>query len=540
MSRLLVFGLDGGDHALTRDLMAQGGMPTVARLAREGTFGPLASTVPAVTPTAWSTFLTGLNPGGHGIFNFASNPNRDRQRVESASSRTGIPFWRHLGAAGCRSAFVGIPFTYPPEEIEGIIVTGYGGPTQPAIVPDGARRRITDAIPGYVTAHHPQQERWWEDFAGYTEKLLAHVAATGAISHLILELEPLIDVLCVNFMSADHAGHLGYHRLDPGHPAHDPADAGDELVQVYERVDRVCGELIDKTRARDGEEPTAIVLSDHGMQPIYWTFHANQWLAENGHLRYRRRSLQRLKGGPLDLLSKVDQRLARTVRGYGRALDLVPLLPRPAADRVFADVDYGSTRAYCFATGGQIFLGEASGACDDPRYAERLADELRAIPHPETGEPAFDVRRGEDLYRGPHSHKGPDLVILPRDERIHVESSRREWPAAFELHDHLDPESFYGYSGHHGQTGIFAAAGPRIRPVDLPDGAEITQLAPTILALRGLAGGGFDAEPLMEILDVDEPQAVETRVADRAGELSAYSQDEERVILDRLRDLGYE
>ena len=540
MSRLLVFGLDGGDHALTCDLIAQGRMPTVARLAREGTFGPLASTVPAVTPTAWSTFLTGLNPGGHGIFNFASNPNRDRQRVESARSRAGIPFWRHLGAAGCRSAFVGIPFTYPPEEIEGIVVTGYGGPTEPAIVPDGARRRITDAMPGYVTAHHPQRERWWEDFAGYAEKLLAHVEATGAVSHLVLELDPNLAVLCVNFMSADHAGHLGYHRLDPRHPAHDPAAAGDELVQVYERVDRVCGELIDETRARDGEEPTVIVLSDHGMKPIHWTFHANQWLAENGHLRYRTRSLQRLKGGPLDVVSKIDQRLARTARGYGRALDLVPLLPRPAADRVFADVDYGSTRAYCFATGGQIFLGEASGARDDPRYAERLADELRTIPHPETGEPAFDVRHGEDLYRGPHSHKGPDLVILPRDERIHVESSRREWPAAFELHDHLDPESFYGYSGHHSRTGIFAAAGPRIRPVDLPDGAEITQLAPTILALQGLAGGGFDAEPLMEILDVDEPRAVEARSADRAGALSAYSRDEERVILDRLRDLGYE
>ena len=100
LSRLLVFGLDGGDYALICDLIAQGRMPTVARLAREGTFGPLESTVPAVTPTAWSTFLTGLNPGGHGIFNFASNPNRDRQRVESANSRSGVPFWRHLGAAG--------------------------------------------------------------------------------------------------------------------------------------------------------------------------------------------------------------------------------------------------------------------------------------------------------------------------------------------------------------------------------------------------------------------------------------------------------
>ena len=61
------------------------------------------------------------------------------------------------------------------------------------------------------------------------------------------------------------------------------------------------------------------MLSDHGMKPIYWTFHANHWLAENGHLHYRKRSLQRLKGSSLDYVSKVDQRLARTTRSPVRS-----------------------------------------------------------------------------------------------------------------------------------------------------------------------------------------------------------------------------
>ena len=111
--RALVLGLDGADHELVGELVAQGRLPTIARLSREGTIGPLRSTIPAVTPTAWSSFLTGLNPAGHGIFNFAANPNRGVQRVESAASRAGTPFWRHLGRAGIRSAFVTVPFTYP-------------------------------------------------------------------------------------------------------------------------------------------------------------------------------------------------------------------------------------------------------------------------------------------------------------------------------------------------------------------------------------------------------------------------------------------
>jgi predicted AlkP superfamily phosphohydrolase/phosphomutase len=539
--RLLVLGLDGADHDLVQDLLVQGRLPTIARLAREGTFGALRSTVPAVTPTAWSSFLTGLNPGGHGIFNFSTNPNRSPQRVESAASRAGTPFWRTLAGAGVRSAFVTVPFTYPPEEIAGIVVSGYGGPSRPAITPLRAAERILAAHPDLVTSHHPMRERWWVDFEAFVAKLLDHVGQVTDVCRLCMELEPALGVLCVDFMSSDFAGHLAFDRLDPTHPAHDPARAGDELVQVYEAVDRACGELIDEARRRFDEEPTAIVLSDHGMKPIHWNFHANRWLEEAGHLRFRRRSLQPLKGGSLNALARVDQRLARTTRWYGRTLDAVPVLPRPAADRAFADVDFGRTRAYCVATGGQIFLGEASGARRDPRYAARLADELASIRHPETGEPAFRVARKEELYRGPYLDKAPELVILPGDERIHVDSSRRRWSRAFERHDHLDPEHFYGYSGHHGLNGILAAAGPGIRPADLPAGAEITQLAATVLRLAGIDATGLDGAPLHEILDVPEPAvAAAQSTPGLPSERSAYSDEEEERIVERLRDLGYE
>jgi predicted AlkP superfamily phosphohydrolase/phosphomutase len=279
------------------------------------------------------------------------------------------------------------------------------------------------------------------------------------------------------------------------------------------------------------------------MKPIYWTFHANRWLEEAGHLRYRRRSLQPLKGSSLNGLAKVDQRLARTTRRYARALDALPFLPRPRHDRPFADVDFGSTRAYCFATGGQIFLGEASGARQDPRYAERLAGELAAIRHPETGEPAFEVRRKEELYHGPYLHKAPELVILPRDERIHVESSRRPWEYAFERHEVLDPSSFYGYSGHHGLYGILAAAGPGIRPkVALPSGAEIVQLPATLLRLLGVGTEGLDGEALDEVLaDVAVPTATPSATVPAApADAPVYSEEEERELLEHLRDLGYE
>lgn len=541
--RLLCLGLDGADYDLTRRLLAEGRLPTLAGLAERGAFGPLRSTIPAVTPTAWSTFLTGLNPAGHGIFNFSANPNRGRQRVESAASRGGTPFWRTLAAAGLRSAFVGIPFTYPAEPIAGVVVTGYGGPQRPQILPDGARERILTAHPDLVTAHHPMAERWWEDFERYAGRLIAHVEETADVCRIAMELEPDLQLLCVNFMSSDHAGHLGYSRLDEEHPAYDPERAGDELVQVYEAVDAACALLLEEAAWRYQEEPTAVVLSDHGMKPIYWTFHANRWLEEAGHLRYRKRSLQRLKGTSLNALATIDQRLARTTRWYGRTADLLPGLPQPPDDRPFADVDFGRTRAYCFATGGQIYLGEASGARGDRRYADRLAEELSAISHPQTGEPAFEVLRKEELYHGPFLARAPELVILPRDERIHVDSTRRRWPAAFELHDTLDPSAFYGYSGHHGLTGILAAAGPGIRPGAVPAGSEIVQLPATLLRLLGLDAAGLDGDPIEAILGEDAAEAAAVDVSPGAAQEpghSVYTEEEERRLLEHLRDLGYE
>ena len=540
--RVLALGMDGADHDLVRTLMGEGRLPTISRLAREGTFGALRSTLPAFTPVAWSSFLTGLNPGRHGIFNFTTNPNRGRQRVESAASRAGTPFWRTLGSAGMCSAFVGIPFTYPAEPIEGIVVSGYGGPDRPQILPRSAEEAIYAEHPDLVTAHHPMQERWWEDFPAYTGRLLDHLDEMAGVCRQALELEPELRLLAVDFMSTDHIGHLGFNRYDPNHPAHDPANAGDELVRVYERADAVCGELIDAAATQWGEEPTVLLFSDHGMKPIYWSFHVDRWLEEHGHLRFRRRSMQPWKRGRLDYLSKVDQRLVRTVRWYGRAVDLIPLLPRPAADRAFADIDFGSTRAYAFAAGGQLYLGEASGARADRRYVESLATEIGEIEHPETGEPAFRVLHKEELYEGPFLDKAPEFLLLPHDERIHVDSSRRRFEHAFEPRDNLDPEHAYGFSAHHGVNGILAAAGPGIRPADLPADAEIVQLPATILRLLGLSADGLDGAPLDAILDESETAAAPSAAASSqaSSEEPVYSEEEEAAMVERLRDLGYE
>ena len=538
--RVLCLGMDGADYGLVGELLQQGRLPTLAGIIRDGAYGPLRSTAPAATPTAWSSFLTGLNPARHGIFNFSTNANRAPSRLESARSRSGVPLWRTLGAAGVRSAFVTVPFTFPAEEMDGIIVSGYGGPPEPQIVPASAAAAIQARHPGLVTAHHPMRERWWEDFDRYARLLVEHVGQIESVCEQCFELEPDLGVLVVDFMSTDFAGHLGYARLDPNHPAHDPGSCGDELVQVYEAVDAACGRLIDAARERFGEEPTVLMMSDHGMKPMYWVFHLNRWLEQHGHLRYRARSLQRAKGTRLRSLAGVDQRLARTSGLYTRIADAIPFVPKAAADRAFADIDFPRTRAYSFATGGQVYLGESSGAIADPALAERIATELEAERHPETGEQMLRVLRKPDIYHGPHIDRAPDLIVLSIDERIHVDSLRRSGTPAIEVHDTLDPENAYGYSGHHGIDGILGARGPGIRPGRVPEGSGIVQMAATIMRLHGIEADGLDGPPIDAIL-AGEGDAVHVAAqATDGSDEGVYSADEEAGILERLRDLGYE
>jgi predicted AlkP superfamily phosphohydrolase/phosphomutase len=503
--RVLCFGLDGADYDLVRDLLAQGKLPTLTRISREGGFGPLRSTIPPLTPVAWSTFLTGLNPGGHGIFGFSANPHRSVSRLESGSNRAGIPLWRLLGAAGIRSAFITVPFTYPPEPFAGLLVTGWGGPQRPEIRPAEAGERIFAAHPALVTAQSPTG--WWSDLELFTQKLIDHVDEIADVCLLAMELEPDLGLLCVDFMSSDIAGHLTWHRLDPSHPAHE--EPGDELIRVYEAVDRACGELIDQARWLYDEEPTVVALSDHGMKPTHWLFRTNRWLEEAGYLRFQGVSSMRRSG----LKAEDDP-------------------PR-------AEIDFEATRAYSVGYGGQIYVADGTG--DDETLVAELEAALTEITHPETREPLFEVRRKRELYHGPFLDRAPELFLLSRDERVHADSSRQLWHDTFQRHERLVVRGTTNYSGQHALTGILAAGGPGIRAANIPDGTEIASLPATLLALLGVSVE-LEAAPIEAILiggraPVRRPVVGSPRPP---VETSAYSKQEEEEMIRRLRDLGYE
>ncbi|MEK6236119.1 MAG: alkaline phosphatase family protein, partial [Planctomycetales bacterium] len=124
-------------------MMEAGELPHLSRVAQQGGQARVATTSPAQTPVAWSTFATGVNPGGHGIFDFLSrNPqtylpalglNRYEQKnpfvpPKVVNLRRGRPVWDVLSDAGIPSTIIRCPCTYPPDQPKGKLLSGMGVP----------------------------------------------------------------------------------------------------------------------------------------------------------------------------------------------------------------------------------------------------------------------------------------------------------------------------------------------------------------------------------------------------------------------------
>jgi len=435
-----------------------------------------------------------MNPAGHGIFGFSTNPNRVQNRLDSAASRAGVPLWRLLGAGGIRSAFITVPFTYPPEPIDGVVVTGFGGPQYPEILPRPVGNRILTSHPELMTAIAPTG--WKGRSEELAESLIDHVGQIADVCVLAMEMEPELGVLCVDFMSSDIAGHLLWHRYDHEHPAHRGGDDGDELVRVYEAVDAACARLIDQAEFLYDEEPTVFVVSDHGLRPAYWTFNANAWLEREGFLRFDPEAIKRAKRRRARRPSMPDDEHLGPERVRRRRV--IDRLRRMDDRSAFPIVDFASTKAYCYGYGGLIYLSEANGSRQDEALLDELHAGLASVTHPATETSAFDVLRKEEVYSGPFMDRAPELVVLPRDERIHVASTPRPAAEPFDVLDDLEVGG--SWSGHHAVDGFLAASGTGIVRGSAPEGATFGQMASTLLSLHGL-DADLELSPIRAILE---------------------------------------
>jgi predicted AlkP superfamily phosphohydrolase/phosphomutase len=146
--RVIVVGLDGLDPRLTSKYMREGRLPNFTKLRKQGCYKALKTTCPSISPVAWSTFQTGVNPGSHNIYDFLTRDKKTYLPVLSSSSispvrktirlgrwqipvgkpeikllRKSKPFWKVLGDNGVFCNVLRVPITFPPEKFNGNILS---------------------------------------------------------------------------------------------------------------------------------------------------------------------------------------------------------------------------------------------------------------------------------------------------------------------------------------------------------------------------------------------------------------------------------
>src|SRR5437763_4695597 len=151
--RVVVLGLDGLDHAVTKRLLEEGKLPNLEKLRQQGCFKALLTTLPSISPVAWSSFQTGTNPGKHNIYDFLTpdlqtyqpklssveiRPPRRTLRVgkfrfplgraDVRLLRKSRPFWNYLGDRGVFSSVIRVPITFPPEKLRGVLLSAMCAP----------------------------------------------------------------------------------------------------------------------------------------------------------------------------------------------------------------------------------------------------------------------------------------------------------------------------------------------------------------------------------------------------------------------------
>ncbi len=550
MTPLLVIGLDGATLDLVAPWVAAGALPHLGALMARGAWARLRSTLPPATFPAWTSLVTGTNPGRHGVLDFTERvPGSYRLRLVNRTHRRVPALWNYLAAAGRRAAVITVPATYPPEPIEGVMVSGWDSPLATAI--DGSFvhprgfyaevRRLVGRLP-FADFQEVAPGAGWH--ARALARLLDGIERRTRLATALLRRERW-DALMVVFGESDTVAHHFWRFHDPGSPRHESSPHADAIRRVYAALDAAVGALLAAAPA----EAAVAVVSDHGAGGAGdRVVHLNRRLAEVGLLAFRSDA-----GGRAIGLVRGAALRAVPPRAQGALVRRVPgLAGRIEGRHRYGAVDWRRTAAFSDELdyhpsvwinlrGREPEGTVAPGAYEPTR--ERVAAALLDW-RDERGERVIArVWRREELYHGPCVDRAPDLLLElaePGGYRPSCLPSGGPGPALRRLAPaERGGGKGAGMNGSHRRDGLLVLAGTGVRAAGELPAAEITDVLPTLLALAGLqVPADLDGRPLAAALQRRARFAAPAAVPASAPP-TPLGGAAEREIAARLAALGY-
>ncbi|MCW5202251.1 MAG: alkaline phosphatase family protein [Candidatus Electrothrix communis] len=445
--KLYTIGIDGATYRIIRPLVEAGKLPNIGKILHEGCSGRLASTVPPLSPVAWTTITTGATPAVHGIIDFLGyNKTTGQNYLFDSTHRQVDPVWTLAGKVGKRSCVVNVPLTYPVDELNGFMISGLGTPptNEGLAYPLEEFKKMKHSIGGYHIDIDIQENQKYEKVAGLFQKVMEK---RQKCFDFLLAREAW-DLFFFVFTNTDRAQHVYWREHDA-----ENSPFTDVIAECYQEADRAVGKAMAKAEAEGG---VVMIVSDHGFGPLKNRFSLSSWLHSKGMLTPNRTMEKEnpLKGAiKKHVPTQLKKFLIRTVfksrqKFSGSSAELSKWL------------DWEKTKIYSHKKVDTVYLFVNDAAFADSAqrstFIEEFQKELLAVKDPKTGENiVLDVFDGQQIF-GTDNPSTPDLMFIPADG----------YNFSFDSRDIERDDPFVGipqlWSGTHESEGVFMAWGEHI------------------------------------------------------------------------------
>lgn len=540
MTKIAVIGWDAATFDVIFPLLEAGALPNLQHLMTHGAWGRLQSTIHPLSPTAWTSFMTGVNPGRHGVFDFVSLRPGGRFHITNGGAIGAETLWSQLSRAGRCVAAINVPMTYPPQPVNGVIISGMDAPRQdraftyPPEFASQLHRHFGSYREG-VSAKRRFGMSGHRFVAHYIDQLCQVTRLHSEVAQYVLEHHP-VDFLTIVFTAPDRAQHALGHLLKDG------VTPDDDIGRVY----RACDDALGRILKQLGDDWITMVISDHGARAYKRVFELSTWLGMRGWLRLQPMNRSSKLAGSLFLLQRMLARLTNQ-----------PAWSDSRLEQFLNRIVWSETRAFALGACGSIYIntrekfpmGIVEPGDEYQNICEQITEELLAVRDPDTGDQVVRaVHRAADVYEGDYAYLAPDLLIETTEDYFVRNNLDHEEGTPIYTAGHYRGRSL-AHTGKHTPDGILIATGTPFTPGAGRSGARIVDIAPTILYLSGLPvpynPSRLDGRPLLEWLDPDYCHSHPVRLAYPSSstksehEDTIYSDSEFAAIESRLRDLGY-
>ena len=527
--RSVIFGVDGLTFRILHPLIERGDLPNFQRLSQQGCEAVLESKYPPVTPAAWTSLSTGLKPAKHGVYDFweyAEPQERGAARKTSVQThrKGGKAIWNILSEYGKQVLVINVPLTYPPETVNGIMVSGYMTPSTDVdfTYPTAFKEELFHAVPDYEIDVDLRGIFRGQVDEGKVRLVDAVLRMTERRIDLMMHLlkEKPWDFCYVAFVGADRLQHSLWEEI---------SSLDKRATEYYRLLDHALGLILEQL----GPDDTLFIISDHGFQGASTLFDINEFLLSKGLLQlssserrdkaarraHLKHTMQQL--GLLSLARKAKRRLQSSSVALGRVKKYSGDIYHP----LLTEINWDDTRAYVPSMSG--FLGGYADIFLDERLEDealaRLREELQRQVNPQTGKPLIDAIYSTEVFgSGPYAPPEQHLLLLPTDGITFQMKlgNTRFWSEMSEMR------------GTHQKDGVLYAYGGGIKKGCKAPNAEVFDLVPTVLRSMGLPlPGEFDGRVLHEILEA-QPSPEQTLVAASSGSEGSQTRRKLKKLLD--------